>query len=69
MEEKQRMQLVYKKQLMIDLVKLGHDLEYSARNRNNSKYQVYFFKHNEQIERDIAMLNGQEYIGESLEEY
>ncbi|WP_152534804.1 hypothetical protein [Bacillus cihuensis] len=56
------MQLVYKKQLMVDLVKLGHDLEYTARNRNNMKYQVYFFPWSQQIERDIAKLNGQEYV-------
>ena len=61
MKKKQRVQLVYKKQLMIDLVKLGYDLEYSARNWNNPKYQVYFFIWSEQLERDIAKLNGQEY--------
>jgi hypothetical protein len=57
-----KMKLVYKKSLMVELVKLGHDLEYSSSNRNNPKYQVWFFPWNEQIERDIVMLNGQEYI-------
>ena len=62
MKEKPRMQPVYKKSLMIQLVKLGHDLEYSARNWNNPKYQVYFFPWSEQLERDIVMLSGKEYI-------
>ena len=56
------MELVYKKTLAIDLIKLGHDLEYTARNRNNPKYQVYFFKHTKQLDKDIAMLTGKEYI-------
>ncbi|MFZ0444191.1 MAG: hypothetical protein WAM95_06065 [Bacillus sp. (in: firmicutes)] len=62
------MKLVYKKSLMVELVKLGHDLEYSSSNRNNPKYQVWFFPWSEQIERDIVMLNGQEYVENYHEE-
>ncbi|QUW22563.1 hypothetical protein JSQ81_02960 [Sporosarcina sp. Marseille-Q4063] len=56
------MKLIYKKSLMVELVKLGHDLEYTARNRNNPQYQVYFSPHSKAFDQDIAMLTGNEYI-------
>jgi hypothetical protein len=37
------LKLIYKKTLAMDLVRLGYDLEYTAKNRDNKKYQVYFF--------------------------
>lgn len=56
------MKLVYKKSLMVELVRLGNDLEYSARNRTNPKYQCYFFKHTSKLDKDLAMLTGKEYV-------
>ncbi|AMQ05906.1 hypothetical protein [Sporosarcina psychrophila] len=56
------MKLIYKKNLMVDLVKLGNDLEYSSRNRKNSKYQVFFFPHTKKLDMDIAFLTGKEYV-------
>ena len=53
---------VFKKTLMVELVKLGHDLEYTTRNRNNTKFQIYFFPHTHQLDKDIAFLTGKEYV-------
>lgn len=53
---------VYKKSLMVQLVKLGHELDHTERNRNNPKHQIYFFPDSEQIEKDLAMLTGKEYV-------
>lgn len=58
------MKLVYKHTLAMDLIRMGHDLEYTARNRANKKYQVYFFPWSEKLERDLAWLNGQKYVGD-----
>jgi hypothetical protein len=43
---------------------MGHDLEYTARNRNNPKYQVYFFKDSPELRKSICKINGVEYIDE-----
>ena len=43
--------------MAIELIKMGNDLEYTARNRNNEKYQVYFFEHTEKLNHDLAILH------------
>lgn len=53
--------IVYKKSLAIGLIKLGHDLEYTARNRSNPKYQVYFFIDSKELRKSMAKLTGKEY--------
>jgi hypothetical protein len=55
------MKLIYKKTLAMDLVKKGHDIEYTSRNRNNQKYQVYFFEDSPSLRKDMAELSGREY--------
>lgn len=52
---------VYKKSLMVELVRLGHNLQHTERNRDNTRFQIYFFEDSEQLERDIAKLTGHEY--------
>lgn len=52
---------IYKKSLAIELIKLGHDLNHSMRNRNNSRYQVFSFHHTEQLDRDLARLSNKPY--------
>ncbi|PGZ95177.1 hypothetical protein COE51_21350 [Bacillus pseudomycoides] len=56
--------MIYKKTLAMDLIKLGHDLEYTSKNRENQKYQVFFFQDCPQLRKDMCMLLGQEYIEE-----
>ena len=50
--------LIYKKTLAMDLIKKGHDLNYTARNRNDGKYQVYFFDDSTSLRKDLAELTG-----------
>ncbi|MDQ0220148.1 hypothetical protein ELQ35_22160 [Peribacillus cavernae] len=61
MNEKKPLKLVYKKTLAINLVKMGHDIEYTARNKNNPRYQVFFFIDSPKLRREIAKINGQDY--------
>ncbi|WP_374054882.1 hypothetical protein [Rossellomorea sp. FM04394] len=53
--------LIYKKTLAMDLVKKGHDIDYTAKNRNNGKYQVYFFEDSPTLRKDLAELTGHRY--------
>jgi hypothetical protein len=48
--------LIYKKTLAMDLVKKGHDIDYTARNRSNGNYQVYFFEDSPSLRKDLAEL-------------
>ncbi|WP_275645947.1 hypothetical protein [Cytobacillus sp. S13-E01] len=54
--------VVYKKSLFVELVKRNHNFLYSTRNRENEKYQCYMFELTEELERDIAELNGYKFI-------
>ncbi|MET3658594.1 hypothetical protein [Sporosarcina psychrophila] len=53
---------IYKKSLAMGLVRMGHDLEHSMRNRNNPKYQVFVFKDSPQLIEDLVELTGHEYV-------
>ncbi len=53
---------IYKKQLFLDLVKLGHDFHHSMRNRKNPKYQVYVMVDTPKLRRDMVLLSGHTYI-------
>lgn len=53
---------IYKKSLAMELVRKGNDIEHTMRNRNNLKYQVYVFVDTPKLRKDIAELNGKEYV-------
>ncbi|WP_439033603.1 hypothetical protein ABEV81_06575 [Bacillus paranthracis] len=55
--------MIYKKQLAFDLIKDGHMLEYTTRNRKNKKYQVYAFIDSPELRKSIARINNQRYKG------
>ncbi|MDQ0976508.1 hypothetical protein QFZ31_006386 [Neobacillus niacini] len=50
------LKLIYKKSMALELIRMGNDLEYTSKNRENPKYQVYFFEHTEKLNQDIAIL-------------
>ncbi|ELK48491.1 UNVERIFIED_CONTAM: hypothetical protein N8J90_14970 [Halobacillus marinus] len=62
-ERKFGLKNIYKKSLAMNLIRNGHDIEHTMRNRNNPKYQVFVFVDTPKLRRDIAMLNEQEYVG------
>ncbi|PET04394.1 hypothetical protein CN505_15885 [Bacillus cereus] len=55
--------MIYKKTLAMDLIKAGHDLEYTTRNRKNKKYQCYAFNDSPELQKSIARINNQSYNG------
>lgn len=56
MKEKPRLKNLYKKSLAIELIKRGHDLHHTMRNRNNSKYQVYVMVETPELIRDMIAI-------------
>ena len=56
---------IYKKSLAMELVRRGHDLEHTMRNRNNPKYQVFVFLDVPELRKDICSIQGIEYTEES----
>ncbi|MFQ6580366.1 hypothetical protein [Priestia megaterium] len=56
-DEKPRLKNVYKKTLAMDLIKLGHDLHHTMRNKNNSKYQVFVFEDTPKLIQDMVYIN------------
>ncbi|WP_416434089.1 hypothetical protein [Priestia megaterium] len=55
-EEKPRKKNIYKRQLAMDLIKLGNNLSHSMRNRKNQKYQVFVFYEDEKLIEDMLYL-------------
>ncbi|MEH7513330.1 hypothetical protein V7146_11470 [Gottfriedia acidiceleris] len=47
---------IYKKSLALDLIKMGHDLNHTMRNRANQKYQVFVFRETPELIADLIML-------------
>ncbi|KKC56434.1 hypothetical protein OA45_00070 [Bacillus sp. UMTAT18] len=61
MKEKPKLKNFYKKSLAIELIKCGHSLHHTMRNRSNSKYQVYVFEETPELIRDmLAIVEWQE---------
>ncbi|HDR6309439.1 TPA: hypothetical protein QCU60_001260 [Bacillus cereus] len=55
-EEKTKLKNIYKKSLAMDLVRAGHDLHHTMRNRENSKYQVFVFEDTPKLIEDLLKL-------------
>ncbi|MGE6309388.1 hypothetical protein ACQKD6_02660 [Bacillus cereus] len=55
--------MIYKKTLAFDLIKAGHMLEYTTRNRKNKKFQCYAFNDSPELRKSIARINNQSYKG------
>lgn len=53
---------IYKKSLAMDLIRMGHDLHHTMRNRDNSKYQVFVFMDTPELIRDLLMLTSSKMI-------
>jgi len=53
--------VIYKKQMAMDLIRAGHNLLYSTRNRNNPKYQCFMFEATEELDKDLAKLSHRQY--------
>lgn len=47
---------IYKKTLAIELIKMGHDLHHTMRNRSNPKYQIYVLVETPELIRDLLTI-------------
>ncbi|MDQ0242608.1 hypothetical protein J2S09_000144 [Bacillus fengqiuensis] len=56
-KEKPNLKNIYKKSLAIELIKKGHDLHHTMRNRNNPKYQVFTFVETPGLIEDLVKLS------------
>ena len=56
------MKNIYKKSLAMSLIRMGHDLKHSMRNRNNPKYQVFVFEDTPELIRDLLKLTSDENV-------
>lgn len=50
------LKLIYKYSMAMELIRMGNDLQYTSRNRNDQRWQVYFFEHTEKLNQDLAIL-------------
>lgn len=50
------MKNIYKKSLAIQLIKLGHNLSHTMRNKYNPKYQVFVFNETPELIEDLLRL-------------
>ncbi|PFD84354.1 hypothetical protein CN275_26545 [Bacillus anthracis] len=69
MKEKPKLKNFYKKILAIELIKMGHDLHHTMRNRSNPQYQVYVFEETPELIRDmLAIVEWQERLHQERNE-
>ncbi|MEH7787333.1 hypothetical protein [Bacillus thuringiensis] len=47
---------IYKKTLAVELIKMGHDLHHTMRNRSNPKYQIYVLVETPEMIRDLLYI-------------
>ena len=50
-------QPIFKKQLALDLIKLGNELADVTTNDRNPKYLIFYFKSTDKLKKDIELLN------------
>ena len=50
-------QPIFKKQLALDLIKLGNELMDVTTNDRNPKYLIFYFKSTDKLKKDIELLN------------
>ncbi|MHA2888555.1 hypothetical protein [Bacillus cereus] len=57
MKKKKSLKNIYKKTLAIELIRLGHDLNHTMRNRKDERFQVYVFVETPELIRDMMEIN------------
>lgn len=67
MKEKPPLKNIYRKSLAMDLIKMGNDLHHTMINKNNRKYQVYVFHHDEKLIEDMLYINRRKRINKRYE--
>lgn len=57
MKKKKTLKNIYKKTLAIELIRLGHDLNHTMRNRKDERFQVFTFVETPELIRDMLEIN------------
>lgn len=57
MENQINLKNIYKKSLAINLIRMGHDLHHTMRNKDNPKYQVYVMVETPEMIADLLKIN------------
>lgn len=52
-----RLKNFYKKSLAMELIRMGHDLHHTMKNRDNPKYQVYVIVETPELIRDMVSIS------------
>lgn len=66
-KDKPPLKNIYRKSLAMDLIKMGNDLHHTMINRNNRKYQVYVFRHDDKLIEDMLYINRMNRINKRYE--
>lgn len=66
MENQISLKNIYKKSLAINLIRMGHDLHHTMRNKDNPKYQVYVMVETPEMINDLLRINKQTRINQQL---
>ena len=61
MKEKLPVKVIYKKSLMVELVRRNHNLLYTTKSKLNNKYQAFMFEATPELDKDLAEITGHEY--------
>ncbi len=57
MKKKKPLKNIYKKTLAIELIRLGHDLDHTMRNRKDDRFQVFVFIETPELIQDMMEIN------------
>lgn len=57
MKKRKPLKNIYKKTLAIELIRLGHDLNHTMRNRKDDRFQVFVFVETSELIRDMMEIN------------
>ncbi|WP_406904114.1 hypothetical protein [Bacillus cereus] len=57
MKKKKPLKNIYKKTLAIELIRLGHDLNHTMRNRKDERFQLFTFVEKPELIRDMLEIN------------
>ncbi|MED2708641.1 hypothetical protein [Bacillus toyonensis] len=57
MKKKKPLKNIYKKTLAIELIRLGHDLNHTMRNRKDDRFQVFTFVETPELIQDMIEIN------------
>ncbi|HFF3191716.1 hypothetical protein COA19_12375 [Bacillus thuringiensis] len=57
MKKKKPLKNIYKKTLAIELIRLGHDLNHTMRNRKDDRFQVFVFVETPELIQDMMEIN------------